>query len=303
MVNVSETEEEYIIEIPHKNDFDLLIFTRENLAQLGLFAKITVKQQEPSSIESFFSGGSDRSVESNDLTIPYKWFHAMLIGNKTNGRDVTESETLGTVRDESIDNNNNKLTLDYFTSFFKPTKGETPSTTSEIVKLEPEPVELKTDVPVESEPVEPITDVPVEPSITIRIKKNGLSKIVKLKDHLKEIYDGPRTIEDVDETGMNYILLEKITFDLYKQFETLVQVHIVPTELNPEYIYNINGIYVYLDNSKMIMINDETELLMRRNKDMLKTLIEELILGKSENKIKVIENTRVSKLLETRPKF
>jgi uncharacterized membrane-anchored protein len=51
------------------------------------------------------------------------------------------------------------------------------------------------------------------------------------------------------------------------------------------------------------MIKDETELLMRRNKDMLKTLIEELILGKSENKIKVIENTRVSKLLETRPKF
>lgn len=338
MVKVSESEEEYIIEIPHKNDFDLLIFTRENLGQLGLFAKITVKPKEPSFFGSFFSGGS---AKSDDLTIPYKWFHDILVRKNTSGHDVTaerenESETVAlpdeSVPDESVNKSNNKLNLDYFMSFFKPTKGETNSTPStefsdstqppaEIVKIEPEPIveqELIPEIPeesIESPPVqkieESIESSPVqkigesiesdlgETSITIRIKKIGSSKLVKLKDQIKDIYDAPRTIEVLDETGINYILLEKITFDLYKQFETLVQVHIVPTELNPEYIYKINGIYVYLDNSKMKMINDDIDSLTRRNKVLFNTFIDELKFGEtgtSENKINVIENTRIEKV-------
>jgi len=295
MVKVSESEEEYIIEILHKNDFDLLIFTRENLSKLGLFAKITVKPKNSSIFGTFFSGGSDRSdrsSESDDLTIPYKWFHDMIIGNKTK-EEHNES-----------DEQNNKLTWDYFTSFFKPTQGEpTPEIVESVEELVEEPEEKPKEESVEEsdeKTVEPEKySAPGETSITVRIKKIGVSKLVKLKDYLKEIYSGPRTIEDFDETGMNYILLEKITFDLYKQFETLVQVHIVPTELNPEYIYKINGIYIYIDNSKMKMINDETEVLMRRNKEMFKTFIDELKFGetgKSENKINVIENTRIEKM-------
>jgi hypothetical protein len=82
-----------------------------------------------------------------------------------------------------------------------------------------------------------------------------------------------------------------------------MQVHIVPVELNPENIYNINGIYIYLDNRKMRMINAETEELKRRNKVLFKTFIDELKYGeagKSENKIKFIENTRIEKVFSGR---
>jgi hypothetical protein len=366
MAKVVETEEEYVIEIPQKQDFDLLVFTSDYFAQLGLTATVTVKPQEPSAVGSLFSGGGEETNngETGDLTIPYKWFYKWLMQKSIYENLLTRSEPTNESSESTSRPPNKTLTMDYFTSFLT----KKPSTDPPDVKTEDDeekdlvekqnnldsnvaeqdsaPIVEESEVKpaeqtfsglnatgpmyevwsepdtvrsavvgerlnsvdvvegvAEREPIVPTSEEPVEEKkdnmiIVIRIQKQQQSKILKLNDQMAELKIKPRTIEDFDETGMNYLLLEKITFDLYRQFEIFAQVNVVPVELNQENIYKLNDVYVYLDNSKLEMKTDEPEILNRQNKELFKKFIDELMFGGSGKMggMDLIENTKIEKL-------
>ena len=192
----------------------------------------------------------------------------------------------------------------------------------EPVKSEPvepvksEPVEPVKSEPVESEPVEPVKSEPVEPvksdksptpdapdTITIQFKmetdieNNGKC----LKDILKECKRAPRTIETIDESGMTYILLDRIVFDVYSQITYLTEhFKIVYSEFREEYIYNINGRYVIIDSEKLTQIDDTKPEFIQENNKLFAEYIQKLKFGEvsmfQPTNDTIIENTNVEKL-------
>ena len=134
-------------------------------------------------------------------------------------------------------------------------------------------------------------------TITPDIEHNGKT----LKEILQECKIAPRTIETIDESGITYILLEKIVFDLHSQITYLTEhFNIIYSGLREEYIYNINGQYVIFDSDKLMRFDINNQELIKENNKLFSEFIQKLKFGESTlfqpSNDTIIENTHVDKL-------
>ena len=106
------------------------------------------------------------------------------------------------------------------------------------------------------------------------------------------------------ESGLDYLLLEKITFDLYSQKTYLAEhLNMVYSEFREEHIYNINGHYVIFDSEKLTYLGTDntkiTEAITKNNTDFC-NFIQKMRLGGDSILLiptnNIIENTNVDKL-------
>ena len=150
-------------------------------------------------------------------------------------------------------------------------------------------------------------NVPSNPAkITIEIikEKNIEHNGKVLKDILQECKSQPRTYETIDETGITYLLLERIVFDIYSQITFLHDnFNIVYSEFRYEYIYNINGKYVIFDVEKIAYLGNDKDNIVEKSKEnnqLFSDFIQRLKFGESTflqpANDTIIQNTNVEKL-------
>ena len=166
--------------------------------------------------------------------------------------------------------------------------------------------ELPTDQYTQIINTPPLDDSQINKNIKIEfiiehdIENNGKS----LKEILKECKESPRTIETIDESGITYLLLEKIVFDLYSQITFLnINFNTVYSEFREEFIYNINGNYVLFDTEKITYLgNDKINISgkTKENNKIFSDFIQKLKFGEATffqtTNDTIIENTNVEKL-------
>jgi len=155
----------------------------------------------------------------------------------------------------------------------------------EVVKEEP---------PTSGEKI--IISIKLEPEIEYNSKS--------LKEIAAELQQLPRTIEMFPESGLDYLLLEKITFDLYSQKTYLAEhLNMIYSEFREEHIYNINGHYVVFDSEKLTYLGTDntkiTEAIAKNNTDFC-NFIQKMRLGGDSILLiptnNIVENTNVDKL-------
>lgn len=141
-----------------------------------------------------------------------------------------------------------------------------------------------------------IISIKLEPEIEYNSKS--------LKEIASERQQLPRTIEMFPESGLDYLLLEKITFDLYSQKTYLAEhLNMIYSEFREEHIYNINGHYVIFDSEKLTYLGTDntkiTEAITKNNTDFC-NFIQKMRLGGDSILLtptnNIIENTNVDKL-------
>ena len=142
--------------------------------------------------------------------------------------------------------------------------------------------------------------ITIEITMETNIEDNG--KV--LKDILQECKSQPRTYETIDETGITYLLLERIVFDIYSQITFLHDnFNIVYSEFRYEYIYNINGRYVIFDAEKIAYLGNDKDSIVEKTKEnnqLFSDFIQRLKFGESTflqpANDTIIQNTNVEKL-------
>ena len=153
---------------------------------------------------------------------------------------------------------------------------------------------------------EPLPEYNVEKiTITFDAETNIDHNGKNIKAIANELKQKERTIEDFSMSGFNYLLLERITFDLYSQKTYLYQqFNMIYSEFREEFIYNINGRYVLVDAEKLQYLGTDTSANSTANSDnnlLFIAFIQKIqdggdsILQTSESHL--IENTNVDKLL------
>ena len=174
--------------------------------------------------------------------------------------------------------------------------------------------------PVKEPSIEPVQELSNEPvqelstvleenyreKINIKIKRNdfiedrlyiidGLNGKT-LREILNEYKNKPKTIEDFQYTGINYIILERIIVDIFSQLELLLnELNIIFTEINEDFIYNLNERHVLLNSSNLKYIGNDINIInteRTNNKKKLNELVRR-ITGNEK-----FENTKVYKLLK-----
>ena len=174
--------------------------------------------------------------------------------------------------------------------------------------------------PVKEPSIEPVKEPSIEPvqelstvleenyreKINIKIKRNdfiedrlyiidGLNGKT-LREILNEYKNKPKTIEDFQYTGINYIILERIIVDIFSQLELLLnELNVIFTEINEDFIYNLNERHVLLNSSNLKYIGNDINIInteRENNKKKLNELVRR-ITGNEK-----FENTKVYKLLK-----
>jgi len=142
--------------------------------------------------------------------------------------------------------------------------------------------------------------ITIEITMETNIEHNGNV----LKDILQECKSQPRTYETIDETGITYLLLERIVFDIYSQITFLHDnFNIVYSEFRYEYIYNINGRYVIFDPEKITYLGNDKDSIVEKTKEnnqLFSDFIQRLKFDESTflqpANDTIIQNTNVEKL-------
>lgn len=285
----------------------------------------------PGSLSEKIVGGYFQDTEK--LSVPFKYLVYMIEKNPlsiglhkfiqtiTPKSDVPNKPAPTTQfsisANESGDKSTNVGIMDKITNMFKPNDDT-------LKKIEPEPI---TEEPVIEEPVieEPVIEEPVieepaieEPVIEEPLPEYNVEKITitfdaeqnidhngkNVKTIAIQLKQKERTIEDFSMSGFNYLLLERITFDLYSQKTYLYQqFNMIYSEFREEFIYNINGRYVLVDAEKLQYLGTDTSANSTANSDNNLSFIAfiqkiqdggDSILQTSESHL--IENTNVDKL-------
>jgi len=131
------------------------------------------------------------------------------------------------------------------------------------------------------------------------IKIKMLDNIPHNGQPLNQILDtykrSDRTIETFPESGLPYLLIEKLVYDIDNQQDHLSHIYDLHySEFRAEYIYNINGHYVVFDSEKIKKSRNEKDLRL-----LIGDFVRKLISGGNkileEKTIPEIENTRVAK--------
>jgi hypothetical protein len=177
-------------------------------------------------------------------------------------------------------------------------KEEEEAVKEEVLEEEEEAVKeeevVKEEPPTSGEKI--IISIKLEPEIEYNSKS--------LKEIASELQQLPRTIEMFPESGLDYLLLEKITFDLYSQKTYLAEhLNMIYSEFREEHIYNINGHYVVFDSEKLTYLGTDntkiTEAIAKNNTDFC-NFIQKMRLGGDSILLiptnNIIENTNVDKL-------
>jgi len=155
----------------------------------------------------------------------------------------------------------------------------------------------------EGESQQPIESViqPSEINIKIDIEPNIKNNGKDLSGIIKEYTQLPRTIESIPETGITYLLLEKIVFDLYSQKSFLYETYsMIYSEFRENTIFNLNDRYVILDVEKIVYLGTDENTKKEKhdeNNKLFSSFIQKLKYGDIfVSNDTIIEYTNVEKL-------
>ena len=338
-------DDEYILEINNRSDMDLklvynptyfeTVMLKSEMDVLPALTPTPVSLSESHSESGPLSGSLSEKIvggyfqDTEKLTVPFKYLVYMIEKNPlsiglhkfiqtiTPKSDVPNKPAPTTQFSISANENGDKSTnvgfMDKITNLFKPNddtlkKIEPEPTTEDNVIDEPVIEETAKEEPVIVETViqEPLPEYNVEKiTITFDAETNIDHNGKNIKAIANELKQKERTIEDFSMSGFNYLLLERITFDLYSQKTYLYQqFNMIYSEFREEFIYNINGRYVLVDAEKLQYLGTDTSANSTANSDnnlLFIAFIQKIqdggdsILQTSESHL--IENTNVDKLL------
>jgi hypothetical protein len=171
------------------------------------------------------------------------------------------------------------------------------SSQDESSQEEEEEVSQSVEEPQQVESVIQLSEMNIKIDIEPNIKNNGK----ELSEIIKEYTQLPRTIESIPETGITYLLLERIVFDLYSQISFLYETYsMIYSEFRENLIFNLNGRYVILDVDKIVYLGtDENTKKEKRdeNNKLFSSFIQKLKYGDIVvSNDTIIEYTNVEKL-------
>ena len=232
-------------------------------------------------------------------------------GDYSNTKIFSEDKKQEPSAQQSVENkpkipqSNSKNIFDFsaITNLFA-SKKESPQHIEPIKELSNEPVQELSNEPVQ-EPSTVLEENDRE-KINIKIKRNdfiedrlyiidGLNGKT-LRVILNEYKNKPKTIEDFQYTGINYIILERIIVDIFSQLELLLnELNVIFTEINEDFIYNLNERHVLLNSSNLKYIGNDINIInteRENNKKKLNELVRR-ITGNEK-----FENTKIYKLLK-----
>jgi len=314
---VTITNNEIIVTINKRSDFDLeIIYTPLYFKTVDLDAENVIIMK---------GGYSD--AEYNNLTSPYKnivWLvernpislsvHNWIYPSDKEKpiKDLTSQKPFFSLPTITMP----EISMPDFTSNKKQVaQEEVKAEVNEEVKEEEQEVQ-ETEVQEPEEIKEPDLqeevkelEVQEEPRPNTIVIKFDIEKNIEYngKD-LKFILDihkkSPRTIESIPESGMTYLLLEQIVFDMHSQLTFLNEnFNVIYSEFREEFIYNINGKYVILDSEKITYNSNDPEKIKEKtkeNNEAFSNFIQKMKFGESSSLFPsndtIIENTRVEKL-------
>ena len=316
-----------IFKLENRDDIDIkLIYTPIFFHHLGLTAFISYKNN----FQNEMTGGYSQPIEN--LTVPFRYFVYLVDKNpltlaiqnfkfesKHQEQPIVSGETSKQNGIFSITKNFNSDKKNIQSTPIQHVTQELPhkepinifdfSAFTDLFAPKKESLEQPITEPIqelipEQTPTLEENEQSVKEQLIIKIEKNEIIEEPllydnlngkSLKDILNEYKNKPKTIEDFQVSGINYNILERIVVDIFSQLELLLnELNIVFTEINEDFIYNINEKHVLLDSYHLKYIgNDLTKIEEERtnNKIILNNLVKR-ITGNER-----FENTKVFNLL------
>ena len=346
MPNLTIVDNHFVFEIQSRDDMDLrLIYTPLYFETVGLktesnqhvmvggYFQETEKLTVPFRYIVYLVEENPVSTAIRNLSLPEVPSMSGVIDRVSNlftsssSSSSTKSEPVKTessVEDQEVSTSLSslakpELSVDFLQkSIIEPIETAVVDVAKEATKLNPvediieTPLEQVADIIETPNSLEiPITTVPMEFSNTPiivniemepEIENNG--KI--LKDILEDCKSSERTIETIDETGMTYLLLEQIVFNIHSQL-TFLNEHFnsIYSEFREDFIYNINGRYVILDHEKLVNLGKDESTKnpkLAENHKLFSDFIQKLKFGDSLIKTtndNIIDHTNVAKIQGT----
>ena len=316
---ISIQADNIVLETGIRQDLDLkLVYNPVYFNTVDLVAEL--------GLASSMKGGYFQDTDK--LTVPFRYFVYILeknplsiglsfINDKTRAPSTSETDSNGEEKPGIFQRMKSMFTFDN-----KPAKEEEKEVEKEPVVEEKEPEqeidqeiveeekeepvveEIEEEEKVEEKPVEAPTTTDEKIIISIKLEPEIEYNSKSLKEIAVELQQLPRTIEMFPESGLDYLLLEKITFDLYSQKTYLAEhLNMIYSEFREEHIYNINGHYVIFDSEKLTYLGTDntkiTEAIAKNNTDFC-NFIQKMRLGGDSILLiptnNIIENTNVDKL-------